>query len=210
MRSRLQHDDPALWLKLQKFPEFQPLTRSLGPSKAGGNLLALGVGIGKGDYLGSFDKWGESTLKDLMKRDGYYTDVLGSKATTLPSPPKSTYSNSKLGQYTAREAPKLESASKASAKVLEAGRAELRTGAATAFGRVGGSVIDIEMQMLNPEVGQQGAVIASKLRMENLAGKGILDEERHAEAQNLLSQGKYVELKKLMDGAMTKYLSGQP
>ena len=40
------------------------------------------------NHGGSVAKWAESTLKDLMKRDGYYADVLGAKVTTLAQPPR--------------------------------------------------------------------------------------------------------------------------
>lgn len=97
LMQQLQHDDPQIWLKLQKYPQFQPMSRALGMAKAGENRLTLTVGIAAGNYGGSIDKWAESTLKDLMKRDGYYADVLGAKATTLAQPPRRVYSASKLG-----------------------------------------------------------------------------------------------------------------
>jgi hypothetical protein len=208
LMKELQHEDPKLWLKLQKYPQFQPLGKTLGVSNAGGNLLSLGVALGKGDVAGGFGKWGESTLKDLMKRDGYYADVLGSKASTLPQPPKSTYSHSRLGRYLAQEVPRQDAAAKAAAKELEAGRAALRTGAATAFSRVGGTVLDVEMAALNPDRAQDAAVIVTRLRMLKLVRLGALEADDEL-PQQLLSQGKYVELKKYLDDAETSFVRGR-
>ena len=203
----LQHEDPEVWLKLQKFPQFQPPSRALGMAKAGENRLALTAGIAVGNYGGSVDKWAESTLKDLMKRDGYYADVLGSKATTLPTPPKRVYSNSKLGQYLAQEVPKQDAALAASAKGLEKGREGLRAGAASAFSRVGGTVLDVEMAALNPENANTAAIIASRLRIQKMVAQGAIEAEDE-EPQRMLSQGRYVELKKYLDDAESAFLRG--
>lgn len=203
----LQHEDPEVWLKLQKYPQFQPLSRALGMAKAGENRLALAAGVAVGNYGGSVDKWAESTLKDLMKRDGYYADVLGSKASTLPTPPKRVYSNSKLGQYLAQEVPKQDAALAASAKALEKGREGLRAGAAGAFSRVGGGVLDVEMAALDPQTANTAAIIASRLRIQKMVAQGAIEAEDD-EPQRLLSQGKYVELKKYLDDAESAFLRG--
>jgi hypothetical protein len=207
MMKELQHDDPQVWLKLQKYPQFQPLSRALGMAKAGENRLTLTVGIAVGNYGGSIDKWAESTLKDLMKRDSYYADVLGAKATTLAQPPRPTYSSSKLGQYMAREVPRQEAAAVGAAKELEKGRAAVRTGAATAFSRVGGTVIDIGIAALDPDRGHDVAVIASRLRIQKMVQQGALEADDE-QPQSLLSQGRYIELKKYLDDAESAYRRG--
>jgi len=209
LMQELQHEDPQVWLKLQKYPQFQPLSRALGMARAGEGRLALATGMATGNYGGSMAKWAESTLKDLMKRDGYYADVLGAKASTLPQPPKRAYSASRLGQYLAAEVPRQEAAATAVAKDLQKSREGLRTGAATAFSRVGGTIIDVELQALNPERATDIGVAALSWRIQKMVAQGALaaDDE---EPQRLLSQGKYVELKKYLGDAESAYRKGTP
>ncbi len=207
LMQELQHDDPQVWLELQKFPQFQPLSRTLGVAKAGEGRLALAVGVATGNYGGSVAKWAESTLKDLMKRDGYYADVLGAKATTLPQPPRRTYSTSRLGQYLATEVPRQEAAATAVAKELQKGREALRSGAATAFSRVGGSIVDVEIAALDPATASSVGVIMLKRRIDTMIAQGSIDSDDE-QPQRLLSQGKYVELKKYLDDAQSRYLKG--
>ena len=204
LMQQLQHDDPQVWLKLQKYPQFQPLSRALGVAKAGENRLTLTVGIAAGNYGGSIDKWAESTLKDLMKRDGYYADVLGAKATTLPQPPRRAYSASRLGQYMAAEEPRQEAAATAVAKELQKGREGLRTGAATAFSRVGGSILDVEIAALDPDTANSVGIIVLKRRIDAMIGQGSIEADDE-QPQRLLSQGRYVELKKYLDDAQARF-----
>jgi hypothetical protein len=207
LMQQLQHDDPQVWLKLQKYPQFQPLSRALGMPKAGENRLALAAGIAVGNYGGSIDKWAESTLKDLMKRDGYYADVLGAKATTLAQPPKRVYSASRLGQYMATEVPRQEAAATAVAKDLQKGREALRSGAATAFSRVGGTVIDVELAALNPDNAGTAVILVLRKRIDNMVASGAIaaDDEQ---PRRLLSDGKYIELRKYLDDAQNRFLKG--
>jgi len=209
LMQQLQHDDPQVWLKLQKYPQFQPLSRALGMANAGENRLALAAGIAVGHYGGSIDKWAESTLKDLMKRDGYYADVLGAKATTLAQPPKRVYSASRLGQYLAGEVPRQEAAATAAAKELQKGREALRGGAATAFSRVGGTIIDVELQALNADRASDTAVAVLAWRIQRMVAQGAISADDE-EPQRLLSQGKYVELKKHLRVAESAYLKSAP
>lgn len=203
----LQHEDPQVWLKLQKYPQFRPLSRALGMPKAGENRLALVVGVALGNDGASIGKWAESTLKDLMKRDGYYTDVLGAKASTLPAPPRRVYSNSNLGQYLAQEMPRQDAAVAASAKALETGREGLRGGAASSFVRVGGTVLDVEIAALDPDRAMDAGVARSRLRILKLVKAGAIaaDDEQ---PQRLLSQGRYPELTKYLDDAMNAFTKG--
>jgi len=207
LMQQLQHDDPQVWLKLQKYPQFQPLSRALGMAKAGENRLALAAGIAVGNYGGSIDKWAESTLKDLMKRDGYYADVLGAKATTLAQPPRRVYSASRLGQYLASEVPRQEAAATAAAKDLQKGREMLRAGAASAFSRVGGTILDVEIAALDPDKASSLGIIMLRKRIDAMVGTGALaaDDEQ---PQQLLSQGKYIELKKYLDDAQSQFVKG--
>ena len=207
LMQQLQHDDPQVWLKLQKYPQFQPLGRSLGMAKAGEVRLALAAGVATGNYGGSIAKWAESTLKDLMKRDGYYADVLGAKATTLPQPPRRTYSASRLGQYMAAEVPRQEAAATAVGKELQKGREALRSGAATAFSRVGGSILDVEIAALDPDTASSVGVIMFRRRIDAMIAQGSIASDDE-EPQRLLSQGKYVELKKYLDDARSQFLKG--
>jgi len=208
LMQQLQHDDPQVWLELQKYPQFQPLGRTLGIAKAGEGRLALAAGVVTGNYGGSIAKWAESTLKDLMKRDGYYADVLGAKATTLPQPPRRTYSTSRLGRYLATEAPRQEAAATAAAKELQKGREALRSGAATAFSRVGGSILDVEIAALDPDNLHTAGVIMLRRRIDALVDKGVISSDDE-QPQRLLSQGRYVELKKYLDDAQSQFLKGE-
>ena len=148
----LRREDPQTWLKLQKHPQFRPLRETVLGIKAGSNLLGAGVGLASGKFTGSVEKWMESTLKDLMKRDrfGPYADVLGTKASTLPAK-SATYSNSRLGQYLKIEDARAAAAAKAAAKELESANAGLRSAAGGSVVRVVGPLVDLGIGALRVE-----------------------------------------------------------
>jgi hypothetical protein len=208
--NELRQQDPQTWLKLQKYPQFRPLRETAIGIKAGDRLLAGGIGLASGNALGSAEKWMETTLKELMKRDrfGPYADVLGSKATTL-AVPEVRYSNSRLGQYLKGEDVRAAAAAKATAKDLETARAGLRAAKGAAVTRAMGPMVDLGIGMLDPQKANEVGTIALRLRAQKLFERGVLDEEQWAESQQLLSTGRYVEMQQLMDKALGAYVSGR-
>jgi len=206
----LRRQDPQTWLKLQKYPQFRPLRETAIGLKAGDRLLAGGIGLASGNALGSAEKWMETTLKELMKRDrfGPYADVLGSKASTL-AVPEVRYSSSRLGQYLKGEDVRAAAAAKATAKDLETARAGLRAAKGTAVTRAMGPLVDLGIGMLDPEKASEIGSIALRLRAQKLFERGVLDEEQWAESQQLLGTGRYVEMQHLMDKAVNAYVGGR-
>lgn len=151
-------------------------------------------------------KWSEKTLTDYMKKDGFLPrDVLGSKATTLPQHVPH-YSSSRLGQWSQAEDVKAVAAAKATQKAL--GGRPVLTAAGTAASRVGGAVLGIGIEMLNPEVANSAGREVLRRNAKNLYEKGVIDEIGWARSQELLSQGKYVEMQRLMTDATNRYVGG--
>lgn len=207
---QLQKEDPQTWLKLQKYPQFRPLRDTLVGLKAGEKTMSAGLGLATGSFTGSAEKWFETTVKDMMKRDrwGPYADVLGAKASTLPPPKPPTYSNSRLGQYLKVEDARAAAAAKAAAKELEASRAALRAAKATAFTRVAGPLVDLGVAALDPNNAKSVGNDLLRVKARTLYERGVIDVTQWAEAQSLLSQGKYVEMQKLMDEATNAHVRG--
>ena len=199
----LRREDPQTWLKLQKHPQFRPLRETALGLKAGSNLLGAGVGLATGKFTGSVEKWMESTLKDLMKRDrfGPYADVLGTKATTLPTQ-QPTHSRSRLGQHLKEEDARAAAAAKAAAKDLEGTRAGLRAAKGAAVVRAMGPVVDLGIGMLDPDMAGHTASIVVDKKLKDAWAKGLLDEEQYIEAKNLLAGGRYKELTDYLQSVM--------
>lgn len=193
---QLQKEDPALWLKLQKYPQFRPLRNTALGLSAADKHIAAGLGFATGNATGSAEKWLESTVKEMMKRDRYgpYADVLGTKASTLPASKAPSYSSSRLGQYLKAEEPRAAQAAKAAAKELEGSRAAVRGNVATAISRPGSALIDLGLAALNPEVhsGVTNFVIETKLKKG--WSSGALTDEQYTTAHNLMANGQIKEM----------------
>jgi hypothetical protein len=191
----LQKEDPATWMKLQKYPQFRPLKESVVGLKAGSNILGAAAWLANGKFVGSTEKWMGSTLKDLMKRDrfGPYADVLGSKATTLPTTTP-TYSNSRLGQYLKVEEAKAATAASNSAKDLASAEAGLRAAKGTAITRMFGPLLDLGIGLLDPQVAAGAANALVELKLTKAYERGDLTLEQYIEAHNLMAQGKFKEM----------------
>lgn len=191
----LQKEDPATWMKLQKFPQFRPLKETAVGLKAGTNIWGAAAGLTNGKFAGSTEKWMESTLKDLMKRDrfGPYADVLGSKATTLPAKTP-TYSNSKHGQYLKVEDAKAATASTNAAKDLSSAEAGLRAAKGTALTRMFSPILDLGIGLLDPQVHSGVANELVERRLKVAWNKGALSDEQYIDAHNLMAQGKFKEM----------------
>jgi len=207
--NELRQQDPQTWLKLQKYPQFRPLRETAVGIKAGTNLLGAGVGLATGNLTGSTEKWMEGTLKDLMKRDrfGPYADVLGAKATTLPTKTPS-YSSSRLGQYLKTEDARAAVAAKAAAKDLESAKEGLRSARGAAVVRPLTPLVDLGIGMLDPDKASSVGTVALRERARKLFERGVIDAVEWAEAQSLLSQGRFPEMKKLMDDAVARHAGG--
>lgn len=197
----LQKEDPKAWLALQKYPQFRPLHNTALGLKAADKHLNAGLAIVTGKFTGSAEKWMETTLKDMMKRDrfGAYADVLGSKASTMPTPKPPTYSNSRLGQYLKTDDVRAAQASSAAAKDLEASRAAIRSARAMSVTRVFTPILDLGLAMLDPEKAVATGNIAIEFKLKTAWSKGILDDEQYTTAHNLMSQGKYKEMQDYLD-----------
>lgn len=208
---KLKQEDLEAWLKLQKHPQFRPLHQTaLGLSAAEKNITA-GLGLATGKFTGSLEKWMETSVRDLMKRDrwGEYADVLGGKATTLPGPKPTTYSTSRLGQYLKGEDARLSKATAAAAKEAQLAQAGLRAARGGAITRVGGTGLDFLIAAADPNVATSVGTVALKERARKLYERGVIGEEQWAEAQQLLAAGKHVEMKQLMDAAVSTYVRGR-
>lgn len=203
--SELRREDPQTWIKLQKFPQFRPLRESTVGLKAGSNLLGTGVSLATGNITGGAERWMESTLKDLMKRDrfGPYADVLGAKASTLPSKTP-TYTNSSLGQYMKVEGPKLAEASKAAAKDLELANAGMRAARGFAITAPFSTFTDFALGALQPSTGEGALQTLMGRRLDRVSHRNMdidIDTPAYEQARRLLNLGKYGEL----DALLKKY-----
>lgn len=197
----LRQTDPEAWLKLQKYPQFRPLRQTTLGLKAGEKHLTAAAGMATGKLGGSLEAWFETTVKDMMKRDrwGPYADVLGSKASTLPQKAPA-YSNSRLGQYLKVEDARAARAAAAAAKEGEAARAALRTARSAAVTRTLNPLLDLGLNLLNPDTFSDVARFKIELTLKRALAQGALNEEQYIEAHNLMAQGKYAELQAYLQG----------
>jgi len=192
---QLRREDPQTWLKLQKYPQFRPLRETAVGVKAGSNLLGSSVSLVNGNVTGSAERWMESTLKELMKRDrfGPYADVLGSKVSTLPTKTP-TYSTSRHGQYLKVEDARQATALREGAKDLESARAGLRAAKGAAVVRAVGPLVDLGLAMLDPNTATSTGNIVIETKLKAAWAKGVIDEEQYITAHNLMAAGRYKEM----------------
>lgn len=193
--NQLRQEDPQTWLKLQKYPQFRPLRETAVGIKSGSNMLGAGVSLVNGNITGSAERWMESTLKDMMKRDrfGPYANVLGSKASTLPTKTP-TYSTSRLGQYLKAEDTRQAAALRESAKDLEGARSGLRAAKGAAVVRAVGPLVDLGVAMLDPNTATSVANSVLEARLRSAYTKGLIDEEQYITAHNLMAAGRLKEM----------------
>ncbi len=194
----LRREDPQTWAKLQKYPQFRPLRETVIGLKAGTNIMEASVNLVAGKITGSTEKWLESTLQSMMKRDrwGPYAEVLGAKATTLPTPTPA-YSNSRLGQYLQVEDARLAAASRAAAKEVELAQAGARAARGASITRPGGVLVDLGLAALKPETGEAVTQTLLRARIEKAARRNPnfdIDTPAYEQARRLLSTARYGEL----------------
>ena len=191
----LKDEDPQTWLKLQKYPQFRPLHNTALGLKAADKHIAAGIGFASGSITGSVEKWLDTTVKDMMKRDrfGPYANVLRTETKPLNAKPP-TYSNSRFGQYLKGEDARLEKSAVTSAKALEASRGAKRFAKVTLVSRGGGAVFGVGLEALKRE---NGVAVTDKVmrdRLERVARRNQnidIDTAAYEEARRLLSQGEY-------------------
>jgi hypothetical protein len=202
----LRKQDPEVWAKLIVIPRFQPYKlTATGRSAAPIAYNNLHSGASAFKFTGSIDKWFETTVTDLMKRDrwGPYADVLGTKATTLPTVPP-TYSNSRLGQYLEVEDARAAKAAKDSAKGLESARAAVRGAASTAVTRMGNPLIDLGIGMLDTDFARGVSAIRGAQIAKQLVSKGILDPIEGEELRSMMANFKFDEANQLINKGMAR------
>lgn len=204
----LQRDDPQTWLKLQKYPQFRPLHQTALGLKAAEKHIGAGIGLSTGSMTGSVEKWLETTVKDMMKRDrwGPYADVLGAKTSTLPAPPAPSYSNTRLGQHLKLEDARLSQAAKEAAEDLQKSRAAIRGGLASSISRVGGPALDVLLALSDASKAEDLGVAALNLRARKMYEAGMIDESQWTEAQSMLSQGRRAEMIQFLDAQAKRWV----
>lgn len=207
----LKQTDPEAWLSLQKYPQFRPLRQTTLGLKAAEKHATAMIGMAGGKVGGSLEGWLETTVKDMMKRDrwGPYADVLGSKASTLPQKTP-TYSNSRLGQYLKTEDTRAARSAAAAAKDGDAARAALRGAKATAVTRALNPMLELGLEALNPDRARDIGTEVLRVKARRLYEKGVLDVEQWAHTQDLISQGRFIELQQFLEAQTGLYVKGRP
>jgi hypothetical protein len=180
--NQLKIEDPNTLRKLQqKYEQFRPLHNTLLGLKAGEKNLVAGVGLATGNITGSAEKWLETSLKDMMKRDrfGPYADV-GSQASKLPAAKHLKVEDAKTAQ-----------ASKLAAAGLQESRAAVRSGFATSASRLSGVFLSVGLDALDVQTFDgisaiQGGVIARRLQ-----ALGILDDIEALELPGMMARHEF-------------------
>ena len=202
----LRKEDPQTWLKLQKYPQFKPLRETALGFKAAEKNLGAGIGLVRGSITGSAEKWLETTVKDMMKRDRYgpYAPVLGSKASTLPAPKSPTYSDSRLGQHLKVDDVRSIEAAKQSAKAGESSRAAIRTAKAAAATRTLNPLIDVGIGALDPAVFSGISAIRGRQLANRLVKNGVLSLEEAEELPCMMARGEFAQAQAMIDAGFKR------
>jgi hypothetical protein len=218
----LKKVNPEAWMKLQAYPQMQPLKASFLVDKSLESAVSLFASqlptpsAGKGGAA-VFD----SVIKEtqiLMKRDGYpYADgalnkpmgefYVDSKGKAV-IPPEREYSNSRLGQYMKEEDPRLAKAGAASQKALQEANRGVVKSAGAAVGRVGGPFLDLGLAALDPEAGRSFANKTLRDRMMQLWGQGVISVEEANDIQNLIGTDP-ARANRMLQEAQKKYIKGE-
>jgi hypothetical protein len=149
---------------------------------------------------GTAERWMESTLKGMMKRDRWpgYVDVLGDKATTLPEE-KPTYSQSRLGQYLKEHDPRVARAAKDAVKAREAAETELRMAKLKGPVRVGNLILDAMIQELDPQKAKDRGDACIGSALNQAFKEDRLTPEQYSQARAFYDQGRYVEMRQYLE-----------
>ncbi len=205
---QLRKSDPKLWLKLQKFPEFRPMAKTLGVIPGGNNILGAAVGVASGSPGSAAFKYFESSTKDLMKSKRYYADVLGAKA-RMVAPPQVKYSSPGLTAYMDVQGPKTTKALEGSAKALSEARLGVLEAVGTGVSRATGTPMDIMAQLLDAKNAQNIGVLRVDAIYQKLRFAGALDEMQEIDYKALISSGRYKDAIDFLEDADNKFISGK-
>ena len=202
----LQREDLQTWMKLQKYPQFRPLRDTAIGLKAAEKSITAGIGLLTGKATGSIEKWLETTVKDMMKRDrwGPYADVLGAKSSTLLEPVPTTYSNSRWGQYAKVEDPKALQAAKDAAKAMETSRAAVRASRAAAVTRTLSPLLELGIGALDTDFFKGISYIRGLQIAQKLMDKGILDSDEAYNLPRMLAAGEYDKVVAMIQAGMDR------
>lgn len=202
MLEALKREDKEAYVKLLLHPQFRPFQETALGWRATERNVTAAAGLVTGKFTGSVEKWLETTVQEMMKQQrwGGYADVLGSKATTLPTKTVE-YSNSRLGQWSKTEDARLVRAARDSAKQAEFARSSLRAARGAAVTRVFGPMVDVGIAALDIDKATATTDILMRRRIENVARRNPamdISGPEYAHARDLLNQSKYDELDKLL------------
>jgi hypothetical protein len=201
----LERTSPQTWMKLQKYPQFKPLRETAIGLKAGEKNLSAVIGLASGSMTGSAEKWMETTLKDMMKKEGWgpYADVLGSKATTLATPTPA-YSTSRLGQHLKVEDARAAAAAKAAAKDLEAAQGGLRAARGAGVVRSVGPLVDLGIGALNPDFFRGISAVRAMHIGKKLVDAGVLTIEEAYELRSLMANAEFDKAQALIEAGVQR------
>ena len=207
----LQREDLQTWMKLQKYPQFRPLRDTAIGLKAAEKSITAGIGLLTGKATGSIEKWLETTVKDMMKRDrwGPYADVLGAKSSTLLEPVPTTYSNSRWGQYAKVEDPKALQAAKDAAKAMETSRAAVRASRAAAVTRTLSPLLDLGIGALDTDFFKGISAIEGMRLGKKLVEKGILTPEEALELRGMMARAEFDQARALIESGAERASGGR-
>ena len=201
----LKDEDPQTWLKLQKYPQFRPLHNTALGLKAADKHIAAGIGFVSGSITGSVEKWLETTVKDMMKRDrfGPYANVLRTETKPLNAKPPS-YSNSRFGQHLKVEDARLEKTAAVSAKAMDQAAAAKRTGVVTAVSRTGNVLIELGFGALKVETFSGISYIRGIEIAERLKKSGILDADEAYMLPRMLASHEFDKVIEMIKSGMAR------
>lgn len=210
MLRELQREDPIVWMKLQKYPQFRPLLNSSLGVKAADQHIAAGVALARGKYTGSVEKWLTGTVKEMMKRDrwGPFAPVLGAQASTLPSSPPPHQSNSRLGRYLEKELPRAQQEAKAAAKAMDSARAAVRTSKAAAVTRGLSPLVDLGIGALDPDFFKGISYFRGLAISKKLVAANILTYEEGYKLPKMLARGQFDEVVDMIESGLQRREDG--
>jgi hypothetical protein len=151
-------------------------------------------------------KLGESTVKDLMKRDRYpgSAEVLGNKTTTLPEAPKPSYPNTAQGQWQKADDAARAKAGKEAAKDVAGAKEATRAAGAAALSRVLGPLLDVGIGALDLQSASGISYVRGVQIAKELEAKGILGSEEAYMLPRLMAAGEYDAARKMIEAGMAK------
>ncbi len=206
----LKEEDPRAWIKLQRYPAFRPLSETALGWRAADKHLAAGIEFASGKYTGSVEKWLETTVKDMMKQQGWGPyNVLGSKASTLAASKPPYYSPGQAGQFFKAEDASAAAAARRAAQELESVGAGRRAAWGGSIGRLGGTVTDALIGSLRPDVFRGISAIEGMRLGKELVRRGILTLEESSELTGMMARAEFDQARKLIEAGAERAAAGR-